>query len=342
VGLAIAESLTVTAPSRVHLGLLQLSTEFANSYGGLGAAISAPHWTLEVRVTQPPDQLAGFGRELGAYARGLLSRVREQFDLSPLAVKARTRVPSHVGLGSKTSLGCALLAAAYALGRPGEDWFRHRNLLNRGGASGIGINVSVVGGLVLDAGHPRESSAFLLPSGARLGQPVPAVVARWSAAFLPAPLLVRPHGVRGLYGAQEIRFWRRHTPIDASSAMEAAALLMYEVLPSIARQDVEGWLRGIQAFQTCGFKRLEWELQPDSCHVLRKAAYAAGASAVALSGMGPTLVVFAADSERVAATLRATVGASVTRAEFTDVGVAVRRSPDCSSFAGRGLGREIG
>jgi beta-ribofuranosylaminobenzene 5'-phosphate synthase len=316
----------VTAPSRVHFGLLQLSTEFSNSYGGLGAAIAAPRWTLEVGVTQPRDQLTGLGRELSAYAKGLLSRVRERLDLSPLAVRVHTRVPTHVGLGSKTSLGCALLAAAWALGQPGVDWFRHRDLLHRGGASGIGINVAVHGGLVLDAGHPRESVASLLPSGARPSQPVPAVVARWPTKFLPAPLLARPPGVTGLHGIQETCFWQQNTPIDASSVAHAAAVLMYEVLPSIAREDTEGWLRGIQTFQTCGFKRLEWELQPDSCHDLRAAAFAAGASAVMLSGMGPTLMVFASDTERVAVTLRTTLGASVAQTEFADVGVALRRS----------------
>jgi beta-ribofuranosylaminobenzene 5'-phosphate synthase len=326
-GLASVEPLTVIAPSRLHLGLLQLSTEFVNSYGGLGAAIGTPCWTLEVAVTRPRDQFVGLSRELDTYARDLLSRVRERLNISPLRVIAKTWVPSHVGLGSKTSLGCALLAAACALRQPEVDWPGHRDLLHRGGASGVGINAAVTGGFVLDAGHPRESVASLLPSGARPGQRVPAMVARWSANFLPAPLLVRPRGVTGLHGAREIRFFQEYTPIDRSAVTEAAAVLMYEVLPSIARKDTEGWLHGIEVFQTCGFKRLEWELQPDSCHALRAAAFAAGASAVVLSGMGPTLVVFAADPGRVARTLRAIVGAEVVQTEFADVGVRIRRSP---------------
>lgn len=96
---------------------------------------------------------------------------------------------------------------------------------------------------------------------------------------------------------------------------------MYEVLPAIARKDVNGWMRGIQAFQECGFKRLEWELQPEICHDLRKAAVAAGASAVALSSMGPTMAVFAADTAHVAEALGRTLGTQVTLAEFSDVGV---------------------
>jgi beta-ribofuranosylaminobenzene 5'-phosphate synthase len=325
--------LTVIAPGRVHFGLLQLSADFRNSYGGLGAAIRRPRWTLEVEVTQPPDELTGLSQELETYTTALLARVRERFDLDPLKVRARTHVPSHIGLGSKTSLGCAMLAAACALTEPQADWRQHRDLLYRAGASGVGINVAVTGGLILDAGHPSESVASLLPSSARLGQPVPAVVAQWSAKFLPAPLLVRPPGVTGLHGGQEAWFFQQHTPIDGTSAMEAAAVLMYEVLPSIGRQDAEGWLYGIEAFQACGFKRLEWQLQPDSCHLLREAAYAAGASAVALSSMGPTLVVFAEEPEGVAVALRATVDAKVIKTEFADVGVTVRRSPRRDSLA---------
>src|SRR5262245_3142052 len=111
-GLTAVGPLIVVAPCRLHFGLLQLSTGFTNSYGGLGVAVAGRRWTLEVAVTQPRDQFVGLSQELDTYANGVLTRVRERLKLGPIRVRVLTRVPSHVGLGSKTSLGSALLAAA--------------------------------------------------------------------------------------------------------------------------------------------------------------------------------------------------------------------------------------
>ena len=66
------EAVFVEAPSRLHMGLIDLSGEFGRRFGGIGAALDRPSLLIEAR---PADRLSAEGEEserLLLYARRFL------------------------------------------------------------------------------------------------------------------------------------------------------------------------------------------------------------------------------------------------------------------------------
>ena len=48
----------VEAPSRLHMGLIDLRGDFGRRFGGIGAALEAPSLLIEARAAQPkPSRL---------------------------------------------------------------------------------------------------------------------------------------------------------------------------------------------------------------------------------------------------------------------------------------------
>ena len=323
----MAISVTVTAPSRLHFGLMQLSRSYSNTYGGFGAALSEPHWCIEASVKQgTTQQIDGLCEEHERYALGVLSRLQERLAMESLSITVHSSVPPHVGLGSKTSLGNALLAAGTMIaGRKGGRT-THQYLLERGGASGIGVNCLEAGGFILDAGHQFTVSSELLPSGAQRPAELPAIVGRWPTDSV-CVLLARAPGSVGLYADAEVEFWAKNTPMSQESSSTTAAILMYEILPGLARQNSQQWSFGLNQLQEVGFKAREWTLQSPETKQIRDGAYAAGASTVALSGMGPTLAIFGEDLAAVSTKLRERLNPILLLSRLTDLGVSVERSP---------------
>jgi beta-ribofuranosylaminobenzene 5'-phosphate synthase len=157
-----------------------MSSEYGSVFGGVGLVVDQPGWRIRacpVRDGRAKDRLTGFGAEHQLFAEELLQRVRRRFGVATLSVVAVDGIPPHVGLGSKTSLGMALLRACAEMTGIKAEWQLHRDLLQRGGASGIGINVDAAGGIILDGGHPA-SDAPLLPSSARARAGIPVLLAR--------------------------------------------------------------------------------------------------------------------------------------------------------------------
>jgi beta-ribofuranosylaminobenzene 5'-phosphate synthase len=298
---------TVLSPSRIHLGLLQLSAAAHPTINmGLGAALTHPRWILDATIASPGGlrvnrQPFAMADDVVEAAETLLAVLADLFGRSGFQVRVVEGVPAHRGLGSKTSLLCGILAAAAALtGRRGE-WPRHRPLTRRGGTSGIGINAAVQGGVILDAGHSEAPGDRTLgPSRQRVGRPIPVVAARWEIRRRPF-LLAIPKDGGHLHGQQEVDLFRANTPLPQAEVADLAALVLYSLVPALANQDASSVFRALELMQRLGMKSREWNAQPARVHSLRRAFLEAGASCVALSSMGPALAVFASDPAAVGA-----------------------------------------
>ncbi len=319
-----ARRAVVEAPARLHFGLFQMSDAYARGYMGAGAAVRGPRWRISLEASADHrDWLEGVPYELQAFTRDVLARLRSTAPVPPVTVEVEQDIPLHVGLGSKTSFGSALLAAAVALvPHHPRPWHYHRGLLARGGASGAGINTAVSGGFVLDAGHLLVSGDGLLPSSARAPDQPPVAIARW-AGGLPRFLLIRPLGHKGLSGAAELAFFRRELPLSKRTVDEVAGLVLYRLLPALSTQDADGLISALQDLQGTGFKELEWALQPEAVHQIRHYALTHGARAVALSSMGPALAAFGDNLDRVADALPQAFPVQVWYSSFRDRGVEV-------------------
>jgi beta-ribofuranosylaminobenzene 5'-phosphate synthase len=323
-----SDTVCVRAPGRIHLGLLQLSGRHPVMNTGIGFALDSPAWILEMRPAATTGRQAiveGMEGELRAATRQLLSRVRRSVGGPELQVIVRASIEPHVGLGAKTSLLCGVLAGACRLIDHTVDWRAMRWLTGRGGTSGIGINVAAVGGMVLDAGHREQCGpSRAAPSSYRCGHTAPMIAGRWTVPPWPV-LIVRPPGPGQLFGDAERAVFDENVPVAAEDVDRAAGLVVYQLLPALARSERAGCAAALEGLQRCGFKRAEWDHQAPEVHRLRVAILAAGGECAALSSMGPSMAVLAADPESVADRLLIAAPAShvhITRA--SERGVEVR------------------
>ena len=143
----------VSAPARLHLGMLDPAGLGRRRFGGFGVAVGSPRvvvavrWasdeSSEVTASGPQaDRAAAFGRSVQAELG--ISRA--------LTVEVREAIPAHVGLGSGTKLGLAVARGIFALvGRPAEPELLTR-ASGRAARSSVGTWTFVAPGLVVEAG----------------------------------------------------------------------------------------------------------------------------------------------------------------------------------------------
>src|SRR4051812_45571505 len=100
----------VHAPGRLHLGFLDPAGTLGRAWGSLGVAIAGPETVIELGLAETDsfDAVAG--------ADATLARAREHLELlrratgchRPLALRLRSALPPHIGLGSGTQLALAV------------------------------------------------------------------------------------------------------------------------------------------------------------------------------------------------------------------------------------------
>ena len=116
----------VSAPARLHLGMLDPAGLGRRRFGGFGVAIESPRVVVAVRWADGESSagtngVAASGPQAdraAAFARS----VRAELGISgALTLDVREAIPAHVGLGSGTKLGLAVARGIFALvGRPAE------------------------------------------------------------------------------------------------------------------------------------------------------------------------------------------------------------------------------
>jgi len=145
-------SVTVTAPSRLHFGLLSFGRPGVRQFGGAGVMVERPG--LRLRIT-PNHSFQAVG-PLGERVRAIAERYRRFWELSALpgcTVEIVSAPPEHVGLGTGTQLTLAVVA--------GLDRFRSvepldivelAHLAGRAARSAVGTYGFAQGGLLIEPG----------------------------------------------------------------------------------------------------------------------------------------------------------------------------------------------
>ena len=131
------DAVEIEAPSRLHLGVLDLRGSLGRRFGGLGVAIPTPSLLLEARRGDAVQAAGEESARVTAFAEAALAHWGIR---GGVALHLHRAIPAHSGLGSGTQLGLAVaraiaelygipatppeLAAASGRGRPQ----RHRDL----------------------------------------------------------------------------------------------------------------------------------------------------------------------------------------------------------------------
>lgn len=229
----------VTAPSRLHFGLLALPGGQperwpgldggpglpVRHYGGVGLMVDRPG--LAVRV-EPAAEWAADGplatRAL-AFAQRFVSSLPAA-ERRPLRVTVEHAPAEHTGLGVGTQLGLAVArAVAVELGHPDWPAAELAGRVGRGERSGIGVHGFDRGGLIVEGGKlPAEAVSPLV---ARLDFP-----AEW------AVLLLNPDGGTGWHGGRERSALARLGPAPAETEA-LCRLVLTGLLPALASADLD-------------------------------------------------------------------------------------------------------
>lgn len=215
----------VTAPSRLHFGMLALGPAHPRCFGGVGAMIASPGLQLVIR---PAERLQTAGvlsrRTKRAGLRAAKATRRRGDDAPRLGCRIEvTRAPRHhVGLGTGTQLAMAVAAGLNAFwGGPPLEPAELARRVGRGQRSAVGLYGFTLGGLLFEGG--KEPGEEVSPLIARVELPP-----TWRF------VLVCPREGMGLFGRAERRAFAELPPVAPQHAQRLRRLAEEQLLPAAA------------------------------------------------------------------------------------------------------------
>lgn len=301
----------VSAPSRLHLGLVDLGHATPRTYGGFGLMIDDPGVSV-VGVLSNSVSVTG---DLEPAVREVLQRTVEDFcreqGVPGCGISVASQPIAHAGLGRGTTLRLAALVCAAATNEIAIDPESLQRYSGRGGTSGVGINGFFTGGFIVDAGHRGQLD--WAPSSQTRPERVPPVTSRIEIAREWHVTLVLD-GEQGLSGTPESSFFEAHTPVRSADVLEQMSLLYHGILPSLIERDLVAAGEHYAQFSRLGFKSSEIKASPSSSGLI--ADLSALAPFVGMSSLGPCVFAISEQSilTEVAAILPATWSVLETRA----------------------------
>jgi beta-RFAP synthase len=229
---------SVRAPARLHLGFLDPAGTLGRSFGSVGVAITG----LETVVELEEGLVDAFEASCGDVAA--LERARSHVEIlrratgcrEPLALRLRSALPAHAGLGSGTQLALAVGRAFCTAFDLPLGTLPLAELLGRGARSGVGVAAFERGGLLLDGG-PRAD-----------GSPAPVLAHIELPASWRVILVIDPR-VRGLSGAAEKAALAQLPPLPRAAAAELCHQVLMRVLPGAASAEFVPFAAGVTRMQ---------------------------------------------------------------------------------------------
>lgn len=282
----------VTAPARLHFGLINMHLESASVDGGFGLAVRAPG--LKVILERAKHHAVYCAPELEAFVRGSIELAAHENQRS-YAISVETENSFHLGLGLGTQLALSIAAAKRAFagdaGLDGEAIAELARGVGRAGTSGVGCYCFARGGFVVDLGRPRSEKTFLGPSSEFGGLEVPPalpkiVFPKWRV------IIAIPKGLPRIFGLEEVNLFRKYAPIAKCEAEELTETLFYRLIPSVLNKSFVEFCVALEATRRMGFKRREIAHNAESFAQIIHYLEQAGLAGVTVSSWGPAVVGF--------------------------------------------------
>jgi beta-ribofuranosylaminobenzene 5'-phosphate synthase len=263
----VKPSVTVSAPARLHFGLLDCGNTSLRVFGGAGASIDgfrtvvqaerSQGWKLNFPQHPPSDRLASDVAELLKHLKlsGLASS-----DISIQSTPAE-----HMGLGSKTSL---LLSIVHAVNYLNDSTLSREEVIRlsgRGGTSGIGVNVFWSGGIITDSGHKSErGSRDFQPSSSRKYNDPPKLLVHVKSHPHLRVRLFRDSNANSIEGVIEREAFRSLMPIADVENLKAIAAVYQGVIPAFQSDDMALLANALHELNTSGMKAAEAAFQSNT------------------------------------------------------------------------------
>ena len=150
-------AIVVTAPARLHFGMLDPAGLGARRFGGFGVGIESPRVVVSVRP-RPGEEVVVTGRQADR-ARTFVQRARSRLGIGGgVEVDVREAIPPHMGLGSGTKLGLAIARGIAELAGIAAGPEQLAVASGRAARSSVGVWTFAAPGLVVEAGVTDEGS----------------------------------------------------------------------------------------------------------------------------------------------------------------------------------------
>ncbi len=310
--------IVVTAPARLHFGMLDPAGIGARRFGGCGVAVESPNVVVAVRSRSDQDVIAHGSQEERATA--FAHRARAAFGhRGGVEVDVREAIPPHVGLGSGTKLGLAIARGVAELAGVSAGPQALAEASGRGARSSVGSWTFAAPGLVVEA-------------GVREGGSISPLVARHLMPDHWRCVLAVPIDAEGLSGDAEQRFFDRLHERSAGE-LSVSRLLLSALLPGLVTGDIDEFGDALSEIQ-CEIGSMFASQQGGVFHPraapVVEALHALGVGAVGQSSWGPAVYGIVDGPERagdVADRLRGAVGqgTDVRMVDFDRSGARVAR-----------------
>lgn len=219
----------VSAPARLHLGVIDLSNSLGRLYGSIGVAINQPR--VEVIAEESRDIEVCYGENIERFtaAESVIKRFLKKYDIkSGVKISIFKSIPSHVGLGSTTQLSLSIALAISKLYGIKTTVREMAELLGRGSVSGIGTAVFEKGGFVVDGGVSGKRKA------------IPPVIFHHSFPDSWFFVIATPSAKRGLSEKAELEVFQKASA-SPEFAKQICHLLIMKMLPSLIEKDLDGF-----------------------------------------------------------------------------------------------------
>jgi beta-ribofuranosylaminobenzene 5'-phosphate synthase len=268
----------VTAPARLHFGMLDPAGIGSRRFGGCGVSVESPRVVVAVR-DGPGKDVVAYGPQADravVFAR----RGRAAFGLEGgVEVDVREAIPPHMGLGSGTKLGLAIARGVAELAGIAARPEELADASGRGARSSVGCWTFAAAGLVVEAGVCDRDS--ISPLVAR--HPMPE---RWRC------VLAMPLGVEGLSGNAEERFFSLLHQDGTAIEPRVSRLVLTGLLPGLVTEDIDEFGAALSEIQreigSMFASRQGGVFHPRATPVV-EALEALGVGAVGQSSWGPTV-----------------------------------------------------
>jgi beta-ribofuranosylaminobenzene 5'-phosphate synthase len=281
-------AIVVTAPARLHFGMLDPAGLGSRRFGGFGVGIESPRVVVSIRPL-PGEEVVVTGRQADR-ARTFAQRARSRLGIGGgVEVDVREAIPPHMGLGSGTKLGLAIARGLAEMAgiTVGPEQLAAASC--RAARSSVGVWTFAAPGLVVEAGVTDECSVSPLITR----HPIPDT---WRC------VLALPLGVEGLSGDAEQRFFGRLGD-SVSTEPSVARLLVTTLLPGLLADDIDEFgiaLSEIQRAMGSIFASQQGGVFHPRSAPLVDALQTIGVGAVGQSSWGPTVYGIVDGPERAA------------------------------------------